>query len=196
MKEKLIKTYRTAWRWPEVYSNSSAVIWTSRAIAFLVPLALIGLTVVTGVPIYGWAATGFVAAFIGFVMIMSTVYMFYDEFDSVEDFETREARIKEYFNGFPAHTDLRLIEHEPNEWIAYGHVQPQEFISAIQTVLAAVTEDKALIDAYGGLQESVGHLYATFVNPEEGHWGEGLELCKHTVEDCFPITRLTLGKET
>jgi hypothetical protein len=192
LKDKIIKAYRTAWRWPEVYSNSSAVIWTSRAIAFLVPLALVGLTLVMGVPIFGWAATGFIAGFIGFAMIVTTVRMFYDEFDSVENFETQEARIKEYFNGFPAYTAIPIIEHEPDEWIAYGHVEPQEFISAIQTVLGAVTEDHGLIEAYGGLQESVGHLYATFANPAEGHWGEGLEMCKPTAEHCFPITRLSL----
>jgi len=191
MKDKLIKAYRTAWRWPEVYSDAPSVIWSSRAIAFLVPLALIVLTLVTGIPVYGLAATGVIAAFVGLVLILTTVKMFYAEFDTVENFESKETRIKEYFHGFPSLTDVPVIEKEPNEWIAYGHVEPQAFICAIQTVLRGVTEDEALIEAYAGLEGSVGHLYAAFVNPEEGHWSEGIELCKLTTENCFPITRIT-----
>lgn len=191
MKDKVIKAYRTAWLWPEVYTNSSAVIWTSRAIAFLVPLALIALTIVTGVPLLGWAVTGIVAALVGFIMILMTVQTFHPEFDSVEDFQSRETRIKDFFHGFPAYTEVPVIENTPNEWVAYGHVDPQTFVTAIQTVIRHVTEDEVLVDAYEGLQESVGHLYARFVNPNEGHWSEGIEMCKPTGEDCFPITRLT-----
>lgn len=191
MKDKFIKAYRTAWLWPEVYSNSPSVIWTSRAIAFLVPLALIALTIVTGVPLFGWAATGFIAALVGVIMVFTTVRIFYTEFDSVENFQSREIQIKEFFHGFPAYTAVPVIENTPDEWVAYGHVDPQEFITAIETIIGTVTEDHALVEAYSGLQESVGHLYARFVNPEEGHWSEGIEMCKHTAEDCFPITRLT-----
>lgn len=188
---KLHRAYVAAWHWPQVYSDSPAVIWTSRAIAFLVPLALIVLTVLTGVPLFGWAATGFTAAFIGFVMILMTVKMFYAEYESVEDFQSREMKVKEYFHGFPALTDVPVIENEPDEWIAYGHVEPLLFISAIQTVIRGVTDDETLVEAYSGLEESVGHGYASFVNPKEGHWGEGIELCKQTATDCFPITRVT-----
>jgi hypothetical protein len=191
LQDKIIKAYRTAWRWPEVYSNSASVIWTSRAIAFLVPLALIALTIITGVPVFGLLATGFISVFIGLILMIVTVKMFYEEFESVETFEDREAHIKEYFHGFPSITDVPVIEKEPNEWIAYGHVDPEDFIRAVQTVIRAVTDDQDLIDAYAGLQESVGHLYARFVNPDEDHWSDGLELCKPRGEGCFPITRIT-----
>lgn len=195
MKERLTKAYRTAWKWPEVYSNSPSVIWMSRAFAFLVPLALIVLTVVTGIPLFGWAATGFIAAFIGLAMILLTVRLFYEEFDSVEDFESREAQIKEYFHGFPSITDVPVIENEPDEWVAYGHVEPQEFICAVKTIIREVTDDEALVDGYRGLETSVGHLYARFVNPKEGHWSEGIEICKPTGEGCFAVTRITKAKE-
>jgi hypothetical protein len=188
---RLTKAYRTAWRWPEVYSDAPSVIWTSRALAFLVPVALIVLTLITGIPLYGIAASGIIAGFIGLVLILTTVKMFYTEFDSVEDFQSRETRIKEYFHGFPSITDVPVIENEPDEWVAYGHVEPQGFLSAIQTVIHEVTDDEALVGAYRGLEGSVGHLYARFVNPEDGHWSEGLEMCRPTAEDCFPITRVT-----
>jgi len=192
MKDKIYKAYATAWRWPEVYSKSPSVIWTSRVIAFLVPLALVVLTLVTGAPLFGWAATIFVAGFIALVMVLVTVKMFYEEFDSVEDFQTREAEIKEFFHGFPAITEIPVIENEPDEWIAFGHVEPQAFLSAVQTIIHEVTEDDALVEAYSGLQDSVGHLYARFA--KESYWSEGIELCKQTAEGSFPITRLT--KET
>lgn len=191
MQDKIIKAYRTAWRWPEVYSNSPAVIWTSRALAFLVPLGLIVLTLVTGVPVYGWLATILLAGVIGLILVSLTVKMFYEEFNTVEDFEDRENRVKEFFHGFPSITDVPVIENEPNEWIAYGHVEPQAFISAIQTVIREVTDDETLVEAYSGLDASVGHLYASFINPNEGHWAEGIEMCKPTGEGCFPITRVT-----
>lgn len=191
MKDRIYKAYRAAWRWPEVYSDAASVIWVSRALAFLVPLGLLALTVLTGVPLFGWAATGFIAILFAFVMILMTVKLFYEEFDTVEDFQSRELRIKDFFNGFPNLTTVPVIENEPDEWVAYGHVDPQEFVEAIQTVLRSVTEDDALVEAYNGLQDSVGHLFARFVNPDEDHWSEGLEMCKPTAKDCFPITRLT-----
>lgn len=191
MQDKIIKAYRTAWRWPEVYSNSPAVIWTSRALAFLVPLGLIILTLITGVPVFGWIASAVIASFLGFVLVLITVKMFYEEFNTVEDFEDREAQVKEFFHGFPSITDVPVIENEPNEWIAYGHVEPQAFVTAIQTIIREVTDDEALVEAYNGLDASVGHLYASFINPNEGHWSEGIQMCKPTGEGCFPITRVT-----
>jgi hypothetical protein len=195
LKEKLIKAYRTAWLWPEVYTKSPSLIWVSRAFAFLVPLALVALTVVTGIPLFGWVATAFIAGIFALVMVVFTVKLFYTEFDSVEDFQTRETRIKEYFHGFPALTDVPVIENEPDEWVAYGYVEPQEFIEAIKTIIREVTDDEALVDAYRGLEDSVGHLSARFVNPQEGHWSEGIEVCKPTGQGCFPITRITKAKE-
>lgn len=190
MQDKILKAYRTAWRWPEVYSDAPSIIWTSRAIAFLVPLGLIALTIITGVPLFGWAASGFIAVFIAFVLILMTVRMFYEEFDTVENFQSRESRIKDFFTGFPAITPLPIIENEPNEWVAYGHVPPHDFIEAIQSIVLTVTEDAETADQFPKLENSVGHLYASFVNPAEGHWSEGIELCKKSSEDCFPITRL------
>lgn len=192
MKTKLIKAYRTAWRWPEIYQESPSVVWSSRAITIVVPLSAIGLTLIIGVPVFGWVISALVAFFIGLVLIFVTVNLFYSEYDTVEDKETRENHIKDYFHGFPAHTDIPLIEAEPGEWIAYGHVPPQEFVEAIQTVVLHVTEDQALADEYAALEGSVGHLYACFKNPRERHWGEGLTLCKPSEANCFPITRIEL----
>lgn len=190
MKDKLVKAYMTAWRWPEVYSSSPAAIWSSRALAFLLPIALIVVTIITGIPLFGWAATGLIAAFFGFVMILTTVKMFYHEYETVENFQSRETQVKEFFHGFPDLTDVPVIENEPGEWVAYGHVNPEVFLVAVQTVIRAVTEDEKLVEPYNGLQGSVGHLYARFTNADKDHWSEGLELCKPSTEDCFPITRL------
>ena len=192
MKHKLIKAYTAAWMWPEVYTDAPSLIWTSRAIAVLVPLSLIGLTIVTGVPLFGVAATGVLAALLTFVIILTTVNIFYPEHDTVEDFKSREARIKEFFHGFPSITSVPLIELEKDEWVAYGHVPPEEFITAIREVLDSVTDDPSKSLDLVLLTESVGHLYAAFKNPEESHWGDGLELCKPSAENCFPITRLEL----
>lgn len=191
MKDKITQAYKVAWRWPEVYSKEPSIVWTSRALAFLVPLVLVVLVLTTGVPLLGWAATGLIATVIAFSLILMTVKMFYEEYDSVEDFTSRETRIKEFFTGFPDYTDVPLIEHGKGEWIAYGHLDPEDFLHAIETVIFRVTDDAHLADSYLGLENSVGHLYASFRNPEEGHWDEGLELCKNTTENCFPITRVT-----
>lgn len=190
MKDKIIKSYRAAWKWPEVYTRDPLLIWASRCIVFLIPAALVVITIVTGVPLYGWIATGLFVLLVILGLIGITINLFYPEYDAVKDFQTREERIKQFFHGFPQHTDIPLIEYETNEWISYGHVAPKDFLDAIGTVIYKVTEDPELADDYLGLEDSVGHLYATFRNPAEGHWDEGLDLCKPSAEDCFPITRV------
>lgn len=190
MKDKFIKAYHTVWRWPEVYSDSSAVIWTSRAIAIAIPLVLIVLTFLTGVPLFGWIVSGAIAAVIVAALIYATIRSFYDEYETVESFEVRENRVKEFFHGFPAHTDVPIMENAPGEWIAYGHIPPRDFLAAISTIILHVTEDEERAEYYLGLENQVGQLYATFRNPQEGHWDEGLDYCKPSSEHCFPITRI------
>lgn len=193
MKEnRVVKAYTAAWKWPEVYTTSPAIIWTSRAIAVLVPLSLVGLVVITGVPLFGLAATGVSAAMLVLIIILMTVHIFYQEYDTVEDFQSREARIKEFFHGFPSITDVPLIEHEKGEWIAYGHIPPDIFLDAIEEVIYEVTGSLDDYGPYYKLEDSVGHLYATFKNPQEGHWSEGITLCKNSAENCFPITRIEI----
>jgi hypothetical protein len=190
LKDKLGKAYWVAWKWPEVYSDDVWVIWLSRVIAIVMPAGLIALTLLTGVPLLGWAATGVIAALLGLIIIVVTVRLFYQEYGTVEEFEARELRVKEFFHGFPALTDIPLIELEPGVWVAYGHIDESEFIDAIQTVVFAVTDDPLELVPLLDMEKSVGHLHAVFRNPEEDHWDEGIDLCKHTALDCFPITRV------
>jgi hypothetical protein len=192
MKTKLIKAYSTAWRWPQVYSESPSVVWASRSIAVVFPLIIVVLTFITGVSVLGTPLALLVAVFAGITLMVVTVRLFHTEYDEIEDYETRENRIKEYFHGFPAHTDIPLIEYETNEWIAYGHVDPKTFIEAIQTIILHVTDDQSLADQYAQLDTSVGHLYACFKDPREKHWHDGLNLCKPSERDSFPITRIEL----
>lgn len=193
MKEnKIARAYWTAWRWPEVYSDDAWVIWTSRIIAIVIPASLIALTFITGVPLFGWVATGMIAVIVGFIMVLTTIRLFYQEYPTVESFDARAARIKAFFHGFPAHTDVPLIELEPGVWVAYGHVDEATFMDAIRTVVRNVTEDESIVRLYDGLEKSVGHLHATFSNPAEDHWDEGITLCKSSAEDSFPITRVEI----
>jgi ABC-type uncharacterized transport system fused permease/ATPase subunit len=192
MRDKLIKAYKTAWRWPQVYTSSAAVIWTSRAIVVLIPLSLVVLTIITGIPAIGVVATGILAFAICCVLIFATVRVFYQEYETVEDFQARENRVKEFFHGFPSITSTPLIEHEKGEWIAYGHIPAEQFIADIQLILQSVTDDPEKYTIPPERVNSVGHLYASFTNPAEGHWDEGLTLCKPSFENCFPITRLEL----
>lgn len=191
MKEnRVVKAYTAAWRWPEVYTTSPSLIWTSRAIAVLVPLSLVAVVIITGTPLVGLAATGVSAALLVLIIILMTVHIFYQEYETVEDFQSRELRIKEFFHGFPSITSVPIIENGPGEWVAYGHIPPAEFLDAIEDVIREVTGSLDGFGPYFQLEESVGHLYATFKNPDEDHWGDGISLCKSTAENCFPITRL------
>jgi hypothetical protein len=194
MKEKLFKAYTAAWKWPEVYTTSPSIIWISRAIAVLIPVGLIALTFLTGIPAFGLAKTLLVTAIIAFVIVLTTIKIFYQEYETVEDFASRETRIKEFFHGFPSITDVPLIELERNEWVAFGHIPPKEFVTAIGEVIIYASEDHDRSKAFEvlTLENSVGHLYASFKFNDEEHWSEGLDLCKPTAENCFPITRLEL----
>lgn len=189
---RVAKAYTAAWKWPEVYTTSPSLIWTSRAIAVAVPLSLVALVVITGIPLFGLAITGVTAALLVLIIVLMTVQIFYQEYDTVEDFQSRELRIKEFFHGFPSITEVPVIEHNTGEWIAYGHIAPEVFLDAVQNVILTVTEDPLELVPYMHLENSVGHLYGTFKNPEEAHWAEGIELCKSTTENAFPITRLEI----
>ena len=192
MQDKISKAYWVAWKWPEVYTEDPWVLWMSRAIAILMPASLVALTILTGVPAVGWAWTSVIITVMVSALVYLMIKLFYPELHTVEDFDAREARIKDFFHGFPSITSVPLIENEPGEWVAYGHVDPSEFVSAIQLIILTVTEDpeQALVSA--NLVKSVGHLYATFQNPTEGHWDEGLDLVRYTAKDAFPITRVQL----
>ena len=190
MKEKLLKAYRTAWRWPEVYSESKDVLWISRAIAVGIPLSVVLLTFFSGISIFGWTFSLILAAFVGMGLIFLTVANFYEEYPTVEDFEAREARIKDFFIGFPSITDIPVIENDPDEWIAYGHIPKTTFLDAISKILYKVTEDGELADSFLGKEDQVEHTHAHFKNPKEGHWSEGLDFCKEYTKDCFPVTRI------
>lgn len=191
-KLKLKKAYWVAWKWPEVYSDDTWVIWLSRMIAIAMPAGLVALTLLTGIPLLGWAATGVLAAFLVLAIILLTVRLFYQEYPTVEEFEAQGARVKQFFHGFPAITNIPMIELEPDEWVAYGHVDPVEFVSAVQLIIHTATGDYDKAHISATMVDSVGHLHATFRNPAEGHWDEGIDLCKHTTEGSFPITRLNL----
>jgi hypothetical protein len=190
MKEKLLKAYWTAWRWPEVYSESKDVLWISRLLAVGIPLSLVILTFATGISVFGWTFSLILAAFVGVALICLTISNFYEEYPTVEDFEAREARIKEFFIGFPSITDIPVIENDPDEWIAFGHIPKTTFLDAICLILYKVTDDGALADSYLAKEDQVEHTYACFKNPREGHWSEGLDFCKIHTKDCFPVTRI------
>lgn len=184
------KTYKTAWKWPQMYSDDPWVVWSSRIIAIVIPLSIVGLAFITSVPLFGVTAAIAISAIIAAGIVVSTVKLFYSEYPTVESFEAREARIKAFFHGFPSITDVPVIEHEPGVWVAYGHIDEHSFMTAVRSVVSTVTEDEKVVALYDGLESSVGHLYASFSNPREGHWDEGLDLCKPSAEDCFPITRV------
>lgn len=187
---KLVKAYWTAWRWPEVYSEDKWVIWLSRFIAIVIPISIVALAFITGVPLLGVPAAGTIALLMGLGMLWVTIKLFYHEYPTVENFDAQEARVKEFFHGFPSITDVPLIELDPGIWVAYGHVDEETFVEAIREVVRNVTEDDEIVAIYNDMGKSVGHLYAAFKNPSEDHWDEGLDLCKSNKENSFPITRL------
>lgn len=190
MKDKLKKAYRVAWRWPEVYSEDVWVIWLSRLIAIVIPASLVALTFLTSVPMLGLIGSLVISAIMLAAIVTVTVKLFYTEYPTVEHFQSRETRIREFFHGFPAVTDVPLMELEPDVWVAYGHVDEDDFMRAIRKVVRSVTEDEEIASRFDSLENSVGHLHARFENPSEAHWQDGIELCKRSSEGSFPITRV------
>lgn len=192
MKDKFVKAYRVAWQWPELYSNSLIIIWLSRAIVFLLPAGLVALTLITGAPLYGTVVALILSALMGLSMAYATVRMFYKEYDTVEESTTRDTLINEFFHGFPSYTSVPLIEYEPHVWVAYTHVGHAEMRSAVMAVILAAGAPSPVEEGYPNY-ESV-QTYARFVNPEDGHWSEGIEICKPSAHGAFPITRLEYTK--
>lgn len=190
MKDTLIKAYKAAWRWPEVYSHSPSTIWVSRVIAVALPLVLVGLAFFLFLPVLGILVSALIGVVTGIVMVIATVVIFFKEFEGIESFKLQEAQVREFFHGFPSITNVPVIEHGEGEWIAYGHLPSEDFVDAIRAVVLEVTEDPCRASMYTGAEEYVEYLYAAFLNPEEGHWKEGISFCKPSVPTSFPITRL------
>ena len=188
MRDKLAKAYHTAWRWPEVYSEDTVVIWLSRFLAVVLPLSLIALAFITVLHQIGLAASIILTAVLAAVIVMLTVRLFYTEYPAVASLEEMESRRSEFFHGFPQYTSVPLIEAEPGVWVAYGHLPPEEFVSAIRSVVAGVTDDQDIIALYEDSEKSVGHLYATFTDKSD--WDDGITLAKPSDEGSFPITRI------
>lgn len=193
MVDRICKAYRVAWLWPTVYSVSPLIIWLSRAIVFLLPPGLMVLTILTGAPLYGIVAASAIAAVTGCALIYATVRMFYKEYESVEEFSTRDARLKEFFHGFPSYTDIPLTEYEPNVWVAYGHIDHEEMRAGIRSVITAAegTFERFTTVAYTYISTQT---FARFTNPASGHWSEGIEICKPSAHGAFPITRVEYTK--
>lgn len=191
MKNKLVRAYWTAWRWPEVYSDSPSVIWVSRAIAIVMPLALLTFTFLTGFAVFGWIAV-ILSAFLAVLMVAYTISVFDEEYDSVENYKHWESSLQEYFHGFPAITSVPVIEESRGEWIAYGHIDPEVFLNAIQRILDEICDDPTVPDAYTDQEDLVEHTTATFLNPSRETWGDGIRICTEEETNCFPITRISI----
>lgn len=190
MKDKLIKTYRTAWRWPEAYGESKDLIWTGRVLTIAVPVGLTVLAFVSSLTLYGLVPALLLAAFVALGMVTITVCLFHEEYPTVEEFEIHEDRIKNFFHGFPKYTDIPLIENGDREWVAYGHVDPFKFVTAISTILRDVEDDPDAAEHVLWLEDRVEYHYARFNNPLEDLWNEGITLCTDDTTRCFPITRV------
>lgn len=189
MKTKLAKAYWTAWRWPEVYTDSVSVIWTSRVLAVALPLGLTLTTLLTGIAAYGIVAAVLVTGILVGVILLVTTHLFYEEHGRVKQYTDMDAQVRSFFLGFPQVTALPIIERRNGEWVSYGHIGKEDFLAAVADILRSVTEDEGLILALTPDPDTVEYQYATFTNPEEDHWDEGIDLCHASVENCFPITR-------
>lgn len=191
MKNKLVRAYWTAWRWPEVYSDSPSVIWASRVIAIVVPLTLLTFTFLTGLAVFGWIAV-VLSGLLAVLMVAYTISVFDEEYDTVENYKHWESSLQEYFHGFPAITSVPVIEETRGEWIAYGHIDPEVFLNAIQRILGEICDDPTVPDAYTGREELVEHTTATFLNPARETWGDGIRICEEGERNCFPVTRISI----
>jgi hypothetical protein len=190
MRTKLRQTYRTAWRWPEAYGESKDLIYIGRALTFAVPVGIVALSFFTTIATLGILLSALFAAAVAVALVFLTIVLFHDEYPTVEEYETHEDRIKRFFHGFPNHTDLPLIENGDREWVAYGHIEPYKFVSAISTVLRDVEKDWSEAEHVLWLEDQVEHTFATFIHPDEDFWNEGITFCTGDTSKCFPITRV------
>ncbi|QFG12824.1 membrane protein [Arthrobacter phage Mimi] len=190
MREKLKQTYRTAWRWPEAYGESKDLIYIGRALTIAVPVGIVALSFFTTIATLGILLSALFAGAVAVALVFLTIVLFHDEYPTVEEYETHEDRIKKFFHGFPSYTDVPLIENGDREWIAYGHVDPFRFVSAISIILECVSNDPDEAEHALWLEDRVEHTYATFNHPSEDFWNEGITICTVDTSKCFPITRV------
>lgn len=192
MTTKFKEAYKTAWRWPETNNDTHSVVWSGRALVYIAPIAAVLLTFALGLLIFSTLFSLLLSGFVGLAIVILTVTIFHPQYHEVQSLEAHEDRITRFFHGFPQYTDIPLMENGENEWIAYGHIDPFKFVSAICTVVESISEDDSLSQQFATLAPFVSHEYAQFRNAEEDFWDEGIQLCVSDLDQCFPITRLQL----
>jgi hypothetical protein len=195
MFSKLIKAYKTAWRWPVTTNDPSTVVWSSRILAYIAPVMITAACFAIGLLTLGLAGAVLVTLIVGMGLVVLTVTIFHPEYPDIREYEKHEDRIARFFTGFPQYTNMPIMENGDNEWVAYGHIDPTKFLSAVQTIIKNVSEDDKddLSWRYVGLEPFVSHDYAKFTNQDENYWDEGIDLCVNSLDRCFPITRITLS---
>ena len=191
MLKKITTAFWTAWRWPEVYTNTKSILWASRTLVLGLPIALLTVTMLAGMSLYGLPAAIILTLALFVAMLIGLVRMFYCEHEIVEVYSEMDNRVKDYFLGFPEITALPIVERRNGEWISYGHVEKEEFLNAIYDIISSVTKHEDVVEMLTPDPETFEQTFGAFVNPDRDHWDEGIEVCRASKEACFPITRAT-----
>jgi hypothetical protein len=185
---KLLTAYKVAWRWPEVGNDPKGVFF-SRYIAYFIPAGFLVMTFLYAYTLAGiWPAL-IVTAVVGGILALATTYLFYEEHAAVERQEEDTKRVNEFFYARHA-SPFPLIEYNRNEWVAYGHINPDLFITTVQDVILTATENKEAAEAYDGKIGEVRHLHAHFLNATTDEEVIAVHPAPH--DRSFPITHLKL----
>lgn len=188
MLESILRSFKAAWKWPEVVHETRGMIYISRALLAFLPVLSIASTLANGQSHNLFAAIMFSIA-IGVSFIIAIFLLFRGSHYRVERYESIAAKAKNVFNQFPQFSDCEIMQRG-HSWVGYGHIKPHLFVQCICKIISGITNNQVNTSEYIKDENYVEHRYARFLSDSLSD--EHFEFCEINTIDSFPVTVLDI----
>lgn len=190
MLELILRSFKAAWKWPEVVHESRVMIYLSRALLAFLPVLSIASTLATG---YSDSNSMFGAVMFSIAIALSFVIaiflLFKSSYYRVQKYEDIEKKAKNSFNEFPEFSECPIRQYGYS-WVGYGHIKPHHFIKCVCDIISGITQNRVDVNDYIKDEEFIKHIYAKFVSTDITD--DRFTYCDRDEEDSFPVTVLDI----
>lgn len=188
MLETILRSFKAAWKWPEVVHETRAMIYLSRALLAFLPVLSIVSTIASGYSSNMFGAIMFSIA-IGLSFVIAIFLLFKGSYYRVKKYEDIEKKAKNSFNEFPEFSECPIRQYG-HSWVGYGHIRRHTFITCVCHIIEGITHDRVNVDDYFKDEEHIQYLYAKFTSRDVTD--DRFKYCDKSEEDSFPVTVLDI----
>lgn len=188
MRKRVRKSIKASWRLPETLFSSIPLVWSSRFLLIFSFTGILLSTYFTTLLFFSTLVALVASCAVFSVLLLVLVSTFASDYRKVYLLERLEARILQYFPGYPEFTDIHLIEEDTDVWMAYGHVPADKLTEDICKIMVGLSGGSLNPDKCRKNQDKVEYLYAKFDTSDPSMLK--IRLCGGTASGRFPVTRL------